>query len=208
MTSQFVSFLPLSLTGRRAIVVSCVCPSVCPSVSTVTAITFEGPFLFAPNLVVMHKLGRSKHLLKMDDLDLHLQGHLCKKIVKIWLFSGSYLSLLRPSVPYRHSAQWHRANKTKQWHTHVGDTTLSYVYPNQRLMEVSSFWFEFMGQGIDGNKFDWLIEWLIDWLIGVYDVFILCPSCFSSPHPHISYVHHLFVHPCHVIRETHEMQCF
>ena len=45
----------------------------------------------SPNLHRICILPSIQHLLNMGDIDLHLQGHLGQKYLKIWLFAGAYL---------------------------------------------------------------------------------------------------------------------
>ena len=70
--------LPLKLSGRRGIVVACVCSSVCPSVRklylvrTITRHKFEPK---SPNLHQACILWYSRLVLKMEVIDPDLQGH-------------------------------------------------------------------------------------------------------------------------------------
>ena len=108
-------------------------PSVCPSVSIVTAITFEGSFLFAPNLVRRHNLARSKHLLKMGDLDLYLQGH--SALENFWLvraISQNVLDGISPNlhrICFLHSSQ-HLLN--------MGDPDIMVI--GSKTLKIGSFW--------------------------------------------------------------------
>ena len=78
-------FLLYGVSGRSAIVVTCVCPSVCPSVRelylvcTITHHIFE---LESLNLYQTCFLGNSQLVLKIGVIDLDLQGHFSHFVLK------------------------------------------------------------------------------------------------------------------------------
>ena len=84
-------FLLLGLSGRRGIVVSCVCPSVCPSVRELYLVCMITHHIFeleSPNLYQTCFLGYSQLVLKIGVIDLDLQGHFSHFVLgllEIWL---------------------------------------------------------------------------------------------------------------------------